>query len=61
MALPLADYRKGLTALAGALADALALGLLHGTAQQWAVIVLNALTVIGIVAIRNGTKPPPTV
>ncbi len=57
MAIPFAQYRKGLTVAGGALANILALGLVHGTAESWTIVVVSALTAAGVVVVPNKPKP----
>lgn len=49
----LAAYRKGVIALTGALGQAVSLGMLHGTAQNVAQLVLAALTALGVYGVAN--------
>lgn len=48
-----ANYRKFLVALAGVAAQAVNLGLVHGTAAEWVSVTLAALTAAGVVATPN--------
>ena len=56
MAIPFAQYRKGLVVVGGALANILALGLVHGSAETWCIVVVNALTAAGVIAAPNKPK-----
>lgn len=49
----LARYRKLIVALVGVVAQAVNLGLLHGTAESWATIVLAAATALGVYTAPN--------
>jgi hypothetical protein len=51
-------YRKFLVALAGALAEIVSLGVLHGTAETVALAVLAALTATGVYGVRNAPAVP---
>jgi hypothetical protein len=53
----LAQSRKALVALGGALGEAVALGVLHGNAQTLAVLVLAGLTAAGVYQAPNAPKP----
>lgn len=53
----LAEIRKGLAALAGVAALLIAQGVLTGTAERWAEIVLSVLTVVGVYGVPNADKP----
>lgn len=53
----LAWVRKFLVALAGAIGQCLALGLLDGSAEHWAQIILGFLTALGVLAVPNAEKP----
>lgn len=52
----LAQCRKALVALGGALGEAVALGVLHGQAQTIAVLVLAGLTAAGVYQAPNAVK-----
>jgi hypothetical protein len=52
----LAEYRKGFTVAVGALANVVALGLIHGTAESWAIVIISAATAAGVVVVPNA-KP----
>jgi hypothetical protein len=52
----LKEIRKALVALGGALGEALSLGVLHGTVQSVAVVVLGALTALGVYHAPNATR-----
>lgn len=52
----LANLRKTLVAVAGLIGQVAALGLLHGSAQHIAQIVLAGLAAVGVYAVPNG-KP----
>jgi hypothetical protein len=49
----LTDARKGLTAVAGAGGEALALGLLHGAAERWTTFAVGVATAIGVYVVPN--------
>lgn len=49
-----AQVRKALTALATAASEAVALGLLDGTAEKITLCVLSALGVYGVFRVPNG-------
>ena len=49
-----AQVRKALTALATATSQAIALGLLDGTPEKVALVVLSALGVYGVFKVPNG-------
>ena len=51
-----AQARKALVATAGLVGQLLALGLLHGTAEQAAQVVLAAATALGVYGVRNASK-----
>lgn len=54
----LAQYWKALPAVAGVIAQLIALGLLTGSALHYAQIILSVLTAIGVVAApKNAPKP----
>jgi hypothetical protein len=52
-------YNKALVAVATALANAVALGLLDGDAAGWATVVLASLGAIGVYAVPNKTPAAP--
>lgn len=55
MKLPkLAQVRKALVALAGAVAQVVALGVVHGQALHWATVVIAVATVLGVHQVPNG-------
>src|SRR5690348_14422610 len=54
-----AYYRKGLVAGVGAVTELLSLGVLHGTAREWATAILAVVTAAGVTAVPNGPKPAP--
>lgn len=54
----LAEYRKGIAAAAGGLAELVALGVLHGTVLAVAQAVIAAATAAGVVAVPNAGKEP---
>lgn len=49
----LAEYRKGITAVVGGVAELVALGVLHGTALAVAQAVIAAATAAGVVRLPN--------
>lgn len=51
----LARYRKLIAYVSGALAEAVTLGLLHGTALQLATVAIAAATGAGIFQVPNDT------
>ena len=58
MRLPtIAEIRKGLAALAGIVALLVAQGVLTGTAERWAEVVLSVLTVVGVYGVPNARPP----
>lgn len=59
MTLPkLAQVRKALVAVIAVAGEALALGLLHGTAQNIAQLVIAGAGAIGVYALPNAPKAP---
>ena len=50
---PLAAMRKAAVAVVAVAAEALALGLLHGTAQNIAQLVIAAATAVGVYVVPN--------
>lgn len=55
----LAEFRKGIVAVAGLLGQVIALGVLHGTALHWAQVALAAVTALGVVLATNDDPPAP--
>lgn len=53
----IAQVAKFLTALAGALAQALTLGLVTGTARSWATIIIGVLTAAAVFLVPNEPGP----
>lgn len=51
------EFRKAQVALAGVVGQVVAAGVLHGTAQAWAQIVLAVVTAAGVYAVPNTTHP----
>ena len=54
----MARYRKCLVAAATVLAQVVSLGVAHGTAQNWLVIVLAAAGAFGVYAVPNDAAKP---
>lgn len=53
----MAKYRKGAMAVVGGVAEAVALGLLHGNALTAAEIVLATATAAGVIIVPNDHRP----
>jgi hypothetical protein len=49
------NFRKAVAALAGLAAQVVAAGVLSGSAQAWAQLVLATLTAVGVYLVPNGT------
>lgn len=49
-----ADVRKCAVAVAGAVGQLVAIGLVHGTALEWCQVLLAAATAAGVYTIPNG-------
>lgn len=58
---PLAEMRKALVAVIGGLAEMVSLGLLHGTAENVALVIIAAATAGGVFGVGNAdpVKPKP--
>lgn len=54
----LAEYRKAVVAGVGAVAELLALGVLHGTVQSVAQGVIAVATATGVYTVPNAGKEP---
>ena len=52
----LAEFRKGIAAVVTVIGEALTLGLLHGTAQQWATIIVGVAGAAGVIGVPNAKK-----
>jgi len=55
----LAEARKGLAAVAGVAAEAVALGVLHGATLNIAQLIIAAATAVGVYAVPNAPEPAP--
>lgn len=54
----LAEARKALVAVVGALGQALALGLLHGSAEHYASVAIAVATALGVHVVPNAAPAP---
>lgn len=60
----MSQYRKALVAIAGVVAQAVALGVLNGTVLHWANVLLAVLTALGVYGVANEPAPlanPPRI
>lgn len=55
------EVRKGVIAVAGAVAEGVSLGVLHGEAETIAVAVLAFLSAVGVYTVPNAPKVAPVV
>jgi hypothetical protein len=52
----MSKYRKGIVAAAGALASAVAAGLVPDPWDKWAMVVLAVCTAMGVYSVPNTTR-----
>lgn len=52
----LAEYRKGVAAVVGVIAQGVALGLFHGAALTVATVIVSAATAVGVIRVENERK-----
>lgn len=51
------NWRKFFAAILGAVGEAISLGLLSGSAMKWAVVIIAAVTTVGVGAVPNDPMP----
>ena len=55
-----AEWKKFGAAVVALIGEALSVGLLNGTAKDWAVIIVGALGAVGVGAVTNAKPVTPT-